>query len=72
MNVLSIHRVSLLQFLQDSYLNLARISIFGNGTNNLDSDPCIICRIYCLDYLAKGALAQQSDRPVCEYDESRL
>jgi hypothetical protein len=67
---LSIHGTSFLEFLRDSYFDLARISIHWYCADNLDRDALVLFRIDGLDNFAKCSLPQETDGTIWKHQVS--
>ena len=69
-NLLSICRIALSEFLKHTYFNPACVAIFWNSTDNLNGYPGIGFSVDGLDDFAKGSLTQQPDSSI--FDKLRL
>lgn len=57
-------RVALLEQSQNANLDRRRLSVLGNGPNDLDSDSSVHSRVDSLDDFTKCALAKELDEAV--------
>ena len=63
-SLLAVQGVPLLEFLEDSDFNLARIPVLGDCTDDLYGNPLICLSINSLYDLAECSLAQESHGPI--------
>jgi len=58
--LLSIQRIALFEFLEDTDFYPTGITIFGYRSDDLDSDPLVVLCVDGFNHLAKGALTKQA------------
>lgn len=63
--LLSIERVALLELLQNTDLDLARVPVLGDSSNDLDRNSLVGLRVDSLHDLAKSSLAEEAHSAVC-------
>ncbi len=61
---LSIEGVSFLEPLQHPDFDFACVAVLGDGSNDLDCNPCVGFGVYGLDYLSESPLTKETNSPV--------
>lgn len=68
-DILLVCGVVLLEGLEDADLDLGRVAVFGDRSDDLDGDEGAVLVVVCFDNLAERTLAQESDDAVWAEDE---